>query len=181
MRLKSLMAQGWSPVYLQIDLKDTTISFIDGTTPTANELEITIGEGNVTYTENRNIEYTLDRGLLDEVREGDQVPVDATIDVLWEFLTAVVATAGTPTAEDFLKQRGNAAGYISSDSDVCRPYAIDIEIDHDPSCGGVDHEVIVLGDFRYESIAHDLRAGTLAVTGRCNVTEATVTRVAQPS
>lgn len=162
--------------FLQIDLKDVTILFKDGT-GTPNTLELTIGEGNLTYTEARNIEYTLDRGLLDEVREGDEVPVDVAFDLVWEFLTAVVSSGGIPTPEDFMKKVGNASAFISTDADVCRPFAIDIELTHAPACGGITSEVILLSDFRYESIAHDLRAGTLAVTGRCNVTKATLTRV----
>ncbi len=180
MKLKGIQAQPWSTVYLQIDLKNATITFEDGT-GTPNTLDITIGEGNLVWTEARNIEYVLDRGLLDEVREGDQIPVELTIDILWEFLTAVVSTAGIPSPEDFLKKRGNASGFISSDADVCRPYAIDIIVLHDPPCGGIEKETITFSDFRYDSIPHDLRAGTFVVSGSCNITEPTVVRSANPT
>ena len=36
---------------MKIDLKDCTIYFKDGTTPTPNELELKIGSGNLTFTE----------------------------------------------------------------------------------------------------------------------------------
>jgi len=167
----------WLTVHAQIDLKNALIKLKDGTTPTANELTIKIGEGNLVWTEARNIDYTLNRGLLNEVREGDQVPVEATLDIVWEFLTNVVSTGGIPTPEDFLKQRGNASGYISTDIDICRPFAVDIELTYAPPCGGFLSEIITLNDFRWESFPHDLRAGTLAVTGKCNVVEPTVVRV----
>jgi hypothetical protein len=42
-------------------------------------------------------------------------------------------------------------------------------------CG--DYEDIVLADLRVEEFAHDLRAGTLSISGKCNVIEAIATRV----
>ena len=171
----------WISVFAQIDLKYATIKIKDGTTPTANELEITIGEGNLNYTEARNIEYTLDRGNLDEVREGDQIPVDVSIDFVWEYLRGPLA--GTPpTVEEAVKKIGNASTWVSTDSDACRPYAVDIEINYAPTpstCG--DREIITLPDFRWENMDHDLRAGTVSVSGKCNVTQATVVRSSQSS
>jgi hypothetical protein len=165
----------WLAVYAQIDLKNATIKIKDGSTP-ANELTVKIGEGNLTYTEARNMEYTLDRGVLDEVREGDQIPVDVSFDFVWEYLKGQTGS-GTPTVEDALKNRGEASDWVSTDSDQCRPYAVDIEVTYAPTpvvCG--DMEIILLSDFRYESLDHDLRAGTVAASGRCNITDATVTR-----
>lgn len=183
--MKSILSNAWTPVFLQIDLKDATLKLVDGTTPTANEIEIKIGEGNLTYSENRTIEYTLDRGLLDEVREGDQVPMDVAFDLVWEFIKGDTSSGGAPpTVEDVLKNIGNAAAWISSDADVCRPFAIDVVIEHVPSCGAggnVDQEFITLTDFRYETLDHDLRAGTISVSGRCNAVSASIVRSAQPS
>jgi hypothetical protein len=169
------MHRVWHTVYAQIDLKRATIIIRDGATP-PNELEVKIGEGNLTFTEARNMEYTLDRGNLDEVREGDQIPVDVSLDFIWEYLKGA-SGSGVPTVEDALKQRGEAAAWVSSDPDLCRPFAVDLEIQYAPlpvPCG--DMEVILLSDFRYETLEHDLRGGAVAVSGKCNVTEATVTR-----
>lgn len=167
------VAKVWYSAYAQIDLKRAIIKIKDGDSP-QNWLEVKIGEGNLSYTESRNMEYTLDRGMLDEVREGDQIPVDVTMDFIWEYLRG---SSGTPTVEDALKNRGEASDWVSSDTDACRPYAVDIEITYSPSpvtCG--DMEIILLQDFRYEGLDHDLSGGSVSVTGRCNVTEATVTR-----
>ena len=181
MNLKRIPGEIQNPLFAQIDLKNCVISIQDGA---ANEIEIKIGEGNLTYTEARNIEYTLDRGVLDEVREGDQIPVDVSFDFTWEYLrgpsSGSTAVGGTPTIEDALKQRGAAAHWTSTDSDTCRPYAVDIEVVRTPSpaaCG--DAETYLLQDFRWENVDHDLRDGSCSVSGKCNVTEATITRAAQ--
>jgi len=158
----------------QIDLKNATIYLKDGGTGSAQQsLEIKIGEGTLTYDERKTIEYVRDRGLLDTVKEGDEEPMDVRFDFTWEFLRAVSTTGwGTPTVEDALKQRGEAAGWVSSSNDPCEPYAVDIEIHYAPPCGDELDEIITLPDFRYTSLAHDLSAGTVAVTGQCNATQA---------
>lgn len=182
--MKILLADVRETAFIVIDLKDVTIKLVDGTTPTANFISIKIGEGNLTYSESRNVEYILDRGLLDEVRLGDQIPVDVTFDFVWEFLTGNTDTSTTlPTIEDALKRVGNASAWASTDSDPCRPFALDIVLEDVPSCTafGQEQEFITLADFRYDTLDHDLRAGTVAVTGRCNVTEASIVRSAQPS
>jgi len=163
----------------QIDLKQATVTIKDGD---GNSLEIRIGEGNLTYTEAKNMEYKLNRGVLDEVREGDEIPMAVTFDFIWDYLkgpSSASGSGGTPTIEDALKQRGGAAAWISSDADTCRPYAVDLVILYIPDCATGDQEEITLPDFRYESLAHDLSAGTVAASGNCNATEVIDTRAAQ--
>jgi len=163
---------------MQIDMKDTTLTISDGT-GTPQSIEVKIGEGNLTWTEARNMEYTLDRGLLDEVREGDQIPVDVTFDFTWEYVTGTTGTAGVPTVRDALRQEGAASTWISSDTDVCRPYAVDLTLFNNPDCAAGDVEKTVLADFRFESLAFDLSAGTISCAGKCNITAATATRGSQ--
>jgi hypothetical protein len=141
-----------------------------------HQIEVTIGDGNLTYDEKRTFKYIRNRGHLDTVRQDQDEPVDVTLDATWEFLRAV--TGDPPTIEDALKQRGQASAWISSSSDTCEPYAVDVEVEYDPPCTGEQREIITLNDFRYESFAHDLKMGTLAMKGKANVTEATVVRVA---
>jgi hypothetical protein len=139
-----------------------------------HELDVKIGEGNMTYSEKRNIEYVLDRGVLDTVKEGDDEPVEVKLDFTWEFLRA--SSGQIPTISDALKKRGEASHWVSSSDDLCEPYAVDIEIEYIPPCGGEQTETILLQDFRHEQLDHDLRQATVSVTGKCNVKEATVTR-----
>lgn len=172
--------------FLLIDLKNVTIKMVDGTTPTANELEIKIGEGNVTWDENRNVDYILDRGRIDEVRLGDEVPMDVSFEFNWEWLSGDTSSAGAlPTPVDVLKNRGNASTWASTDSDSCRPYAIDILLENVPPCGSggtpAEQEYITLPDFRYTGLSFDLRGAQISCTGQCNAQEAVAVRSFQPS
>lgn len=148
-----ILASVWVPIFAQIDIKFAVV--------TIGTVEIKIGEGNLTYSEKRTIEYTLDRGLLDEVREGDEVPVDVSFDFTWTEMSG-------GDAKDAIT---GASGYTSSDSDTCRPYACDIVVTYTPvpsGCGSVS--TITLPDFRWESLDHDLRAGQVSCSGKCNAT-----------
>lgn len=160
----------------QIDLKNATIYLRDGTAGTPNQLEIRIGEGNISFTERVEREYTLDRGRLDEVRNGDEQPMDVSIDFMWEFYRGRAGTGEAPTPIDVLKKQGNAAAWVSSDSDVCRPYAVDVVVVYEPDCGTGLTETVVLPDFRYEELQFDYSEGTISCTGKCNATQAAVTR-----
>lgn len=141
-----------------------------------HQLEVKIGTGNLTYTEKRNMDYVLNRGNLDTVRQGDQAPVEVKMDFTWEFLYSDVS--GLPSVEDALKQRGEAAAWTSSSSDTCEPYAVDLEIWYNPPCSGEKDEVITLSDFRWEQGDHNAKDGQVSMSGKCNVTEASVVRVA---
>ena len=166
------------PVFSQLDLKDATLKIKDGGT---ESITVVIGEGNLTWTERKNIEYTLDRGTLDEVRLGDEVPVEVSFDFTWDYIEgSTTTTTIPPSVEDALKQINNAADWTSTDADNCRPYAVDLEFENIPACASADLETITLSDFRFEQLDHDARAGTVSVSGRCNITAASAVRAAQP-
>lgn len=144
-----------------------------------HRIEVKIGEGNLTYTEKKARQYLLNRGRLDTVRNADEEPVEVSLDFTWEFIKA--DSGETPSVEDVLKQSGEASTWTTSAADVCEPYAVDLEIFYDVPCSGVKDEKIVLSDFRYEELQHDLRQGQVSITGKCNVTAATVSRQATPT
>ena len=54
-----------------------------------NSLSIKIGEGNLTYSEKRGVEFTRDRGILDTVRGADDEPLDVSMDATWEWISSV--------------------------------------------------------------------------------------------
>jgi hypothetical protein len=139
-------------------------------------LEIKIGDGNLTYDEKRTMEYKKDRGRLDTVREGDQEPIDVRLDIRWDWLSSAGSDT-VPTPEEVLKNEGLASTWTSSATDTCEPYAVDIQVVYDPDCATEDGEMITLQDYRWESLNHDLKAGTLATSGKCNVTKAVKERV----
>lgn len=139
------------------------------------QIEIKIGEGNLTWTENRELEYVLDRGDLDTVRQGDQQPLELNLDFVYEFYTT---TGGSfdPTPVDFLKRIGDAVNLANTAADPCEPFAVDVEIEYTPACESVDIETLLFPDFRYESLEFDLSEATISVTGKCNAVEPTATR-----
>ncbi len=137
-------------------------------------IDIKIGEGNLKYTENKDYNYMLDRGDLDTVREGDEKPLDVSLEFVYEFVTTGTSEAITPV--DALKNIGGAAEWVSSSADQCEPYAVDVEIEHDPPCGTSQTETTTLPDFRYEKLEFSLKDATISVTGKCNASSATLTR-----
>jgi hypothetical protein len=143
-------------------LDDGVLTFLN------NEIEIKVGDGNITYTKNKEYEYLLDRGDLDTVREGNQIPMDVNVDFVYEFIRSV--TGGAVTPSDAISGEGGAAEWVSSSDDDCEPYAIDIEIEHTPPCTGTP-ETTTLPDFRADSEECDLGAATVSAQGRCNATK----------
>lgn len=139
-------------------------------------LYIRIGQGTLTYNETRKMEYVLDRGRLYTVRQGDEEPIDVRLDFIWEHLKS--NTGQPPTVEEVIKNTGPASTWISSSPDPCEPYCIDMVIEFSPPCPGELKEIITLSMFRWESLNHDAKAGTIAVTGKCNITQALLARAA---
>lgn len=160
-----------------IDLKGTRIRLRDGSTPT-NYIEIKIGEGNLTWSEKRDIHFIKSRGDLDQVREGDELEMDVTLQFLWEFLHGT--DADPPTFEDVLKHRGPATNWLSVtpvDVDPDAPFCISIDILYDPICGDEEKENYILEEFHYTSLSHSLRDGTVDCNGSCNRSQALVSRI----
>ena len=62
--------------------------------------------------------------------------------------------------------------------DPFEPYSVDLEVEHEPSCpgSGVQKEITLFPDFRWDSLEFDLREATISATGRCNAVEPTITR-----
>jgi hypothetical protein len=154
----------------------TVIAIPKTTLDGQKSISIKIGEGNLTYSEHRNVEFTRDRGLLDTVRTADEEPIDVSLDALWEFIVA--ESGGTETIEEVLKNTGEASDWVSTADDQCQPYSVDIEVHNAPACTGTDDELLMLEEYYYETLDHDLREGTIATAGRCNRTVASARRVA---
>ncbi len=147
------------------------VSSGDAVTQIGNSVEVKIGEGTLTYSEKRAITYVLNRGKIYTVKLGDDAPVDVSFQFIWEFLRA--GSGEPPTVEEALRKIGAASAWVSSSPDTCEPYSVDIIICNLPPCEG-QNEIITLPAFRHEDLAHDLKAGTVSVTGKCNVNFARV-------
>ena len=163
----------WVSAFAPIDLKNTMITIQDGSTP-PNTIEVTIGEGNLTYNEQRSIEYHLNKGTLDTTREGDDVPVDVSLDFRWDYVSGIT---GNESVEDAIKGIRTCSSWVSSDiTDPCAPYACDIVIVQDNQACDDNIETITLGKFRWEGLNHDASAASIACTGKCNIKQADVVR-----
>ena len=158
----------------QIRLQNSTLWIQGGA---SEAIEVTIGDGNFTWTENRSIEYTLNRGKIDAAnggvaREGDDQPISVSFDILWD--EYIVDGAGSVTPVEALKQEGaQGSSWVSSDLDSCTPYAVDLQLIRnlgDCFTGTNQYEKYVFVSFRYESIDHDVDAGTMSVSGTCQAT-----------
>ena len=148
----------------------------DELTVLPNFTDVVVGDGNLTWSVTREFEYQLDRGNLDAVREGDQQPVDVSIDAAYDFVTSSGAEVVTPF--EAFNQEGAAADWVSSDTDeACSPYSVDVIVIDERSCGNnTEKETTTLSIFRYESLEADLDAATISTSGRCNILKPTITR-----
>jgi len=137
-------------------------------------IEINVGEGNLTWTEAKEYEYLRNRGDLDTVKEADEQPVEMSMEFVYDYVKTQSGQTITPA--DALKAQGEASEWVSTSSDLCEPYCVDILAKHCVPCGTDEDEDVLFVDFRYESLDYDVGEATVAVSGRCNVSEPTVTR-----
>lgn len=146
----------------------------DNITILPQEADVKVGDGNITYTINKNYEYDLDRGLLDAVREGDQAPMDITMDFSYENVRTGTGEKVTPV--DIFTQEGAAAEWVSSSDDPCEPYAINVILKHQPPCGTTLGEATIFPDVRCDSIDFDIDDASISVTARSKAVKPTYLR-----
>lgn len=167
-----------------IDLKNCVVDIVSGLSGTvSSSLSIHVGNGNLSWTEKRNVEYVRDRGLLDTVRRGDDDPMEVRFNATYVMLTQDVTNGATEpiSIRDALTASGAASSWASSSLDPCEPYAVNLRLTYDPICPGIKNEVVLFPDFRYETLECDVKAGTISVTGKCNAKVPTITRVTDPT
>jgi hypothetical protein len=157
------------------DLRDSVITISDGT-GTPETITVKIGSGNIAYTERLEREYRLDRRLLGTVRAGEDVPLEISFEFEYEYIKGSAASGADPTIEEALKKTGNASAWISTDSNQCAPYAVDLIVAFSPCAPYEEAETVTFSDFRYEELSYDTTAGQVSCRGRCNVTQPTAVR-----
>ena len=149
---------------------DAVVTFV------SQRITVKIGEGDLTWTESREMIYDRDRDLLDTVREGQEQPVSVDLNFTFEYVTTQSGQLITPV--DALKRTGQATEWVSSSSDLCEPYAVDIYVIQDVPCGTDQDQDFRFVDFRWESLDYSVQDATIAVSGQCNVSSITTTRAA---
>lgn len=152
-----------------IDLKDCTITIVDGTSPTPNSIEIVFVEGDLTFSIKLPREYRNNRGKLGTVRNADEEPMDLSFQ--GDFTKVIAHTSDDIDVSliEILTFTGAAASWVSTDADnACAPKAVDIiVVRQNDSCGTVMDETITFPNFRAESINGSFKNGTLDVSGKC--------------
>jgi hypothetical protein len=154
-----------------VDLKNCIITLTDNTT---NFLEIHVGEGTIVWTEKREILPVKNRGRLNTIRLGEDQLMDVSFSFIWDFITG--SGDIIPTIEDALKRINAASNWVSTSQDPDAPYSVHIQIIDTPICN-VQTEQILLANFNYEELAHQIKDGSIACKGVCNSIEAIATRV----
>lgn len=164
----------------QVDLKNMVLTIVDGT-GTPNTLVVKIGEGNLTYSEKRDIQYVKDRGNLDTTREGEQMPCEISFNFVWQFVTgSALGLVPVPiTVDDALKQIGGASAWLSTGG-ACEPYAVDLRWDQNVTCGTIPDERLVFTQFRWEDLDHDSKSGMVSCKGKSNQLRPTASRLTLP-
>jgi hypothetical protein len=160
-----------------MDLKNCTITLIDGSS-TPNKLDLKIDEGNITWTEKREIKVKKDRGNLDYFKEGDQVPMAVKLECRFD---ALKSSSGDPiTPHEFFTKTGAASSYKST-AGLCAADAVDIQVTVDQVCGTtVQDEIITFSQFTFEEIGGDFKTGLLSVSGICLAVRPTSVRTTLP-
>ncbi|MCK4500441.1 hypothetical protein KAU11_08080 [Candidatus Babeliales bacterium] len=133
-------------------------------------IEVEIGEGNLTYSEKRPLEYVTNGNEISEVREADEEALDLKMDFTWKRVAGDFAA--------LIDKIDNRSGtQTSSDAIECRPYAVDVQVRYPDACLTESEKNINYDDFRYETLDYDAKAGTISVSGKCNISYPTITDV----
>jgi hypothetical protein len=140
------------------------------------QIEIKMGDGDAKWTEADQYKYDLDRGHLDSVRKGDDVPLELSLTGVFEHIKS---RAGEPiTPIEALKGIDAASQWVSTSIASCEPYSVDIVIEHNPPCGAAGKTTYLFPDFRSEKRDFNIKDATIAFSGKCNAVEPIITRAA---
>lgn len=191
---------------MQIDLKNCVlfIKLNRDTTDASKYFALKFGDGNFTFNMKENFNYNKDRGRLDEVRRGDEEPLDVSFTGKLESIGAPSGAACPVTLTQALTgyDLGVTAGGPASPNawaldptrEVedgnnglpalnCAPYAVVLELHHNLllECPGLAltandaGEQMLFRVFRAESVNHDVKSGQISASGKCNI-KAPITR-----
>ena len=137
-------------------------------------ISIKLGEGDVKWTEKNEFTYDLDRGNLDGVRKANEIPMDVSFNFIFDH---VKSDSGEPiTPMEAIKGIGAASEWVTSATDRCEPYAVDITVIDTPPCAPANRETILFPDFRSESREASFKDASISISGRCNAQEPVVVR-----
>ena len=140
----------------------------------SQQINVKIGEGNLTYTEHRDYQLparprTVGHGARAQGRADGR-----------EARRRVRAhhqrhqRGRLPDGR--LEGHNSAVEWVSSSPDQCEPYCIDVLVEYDPPCAPVNRETTVFPMFRAETREMNYNAATIVLSGKCMAKEPTVYR-----
>lgn len=134
-----------------------------------------VGSGTIDWTESDEPIFDLDRGFLADVRSGDEQPMQVNFSFVFDWLRA---SSGDPiTIYEALHRIGGAAGWHSASDDPCQPYCVEVFIEDIPPCGSEQAEVMIFPQFYKTSVNPTFEDALVSISGQCNATRPTITRV----
>jgi hypothetical protein len=136
------------------NLRDAVLKMADGST---FNITVPVDEGDLAFSENREVMPVYDRGSINILRDGNEQLVDVSFTIKY---SGLISTSGDVTPYELLKKYNRASTAVSvyTDSEV---YAVNVTLE-------VDTKSILLSSFFPEKI--DFKEGeeynTLAVSGK---------------
>jgi len=154
----------------RIRLKDTTVTIA----ASGGSIAVKVADGGISWTLARNLEYEMNRGAIDSVVEGDDIPVAVEMSFVYEYILA--SGGAVPTPAEAITKTGAAASWVSIGANPCEPYAVNITVLSNSGCSLLAKMTTVFTEFRWDSIDFDLASSSLAVRGRCKTKFIATTR-----
>lgn len=142
-------------------------------------LTVPIQKGDVRFSVKRPAKVIMNRGKVDSLAQGFEVPMEVRFSVEFEEWTGRTLSTpyNTASVPDALRQKGNAASWHSVQ--VCGPYVVDLVFVISNPCTTHDQtETLTFPSFHADdvSFAEGEDTDTLEVTGICNALEPTSVR-----
>ncbi len=148
------------------NMRDGYIKIVDGTPTTPLYLQLQIDEGNLNWDLKNPRVKIKNRGVLDHVRDGDQMEVDLSFTVLYQqYEYSDGSSTGISVIDTLLKQ-GGASAWLTT-GQAFESYCTNLEFYVANPGDTSKHEKLVFAKFRQESIKFSEAgdANKLAISG----------------
>lgn len=161
------------------NMTNGSLKIKDGTTPTPLEITIPVMEGDFSWTETDEARTVMNRGTLHSFANPLEEPMTVSFTVKFCEYRGNTNT-NVPSPVDALKQRGEAAAWVSTTG--CGPYTTDLEftITKPSPCTDANEqsEVLDFPQFHADTITFEEGEdfNTITVEGKCLATKPTSTR-----
>lgn len=142
-------------------------------------LTIPISKGDLRFTVKRPAKVIMNRGKVDSLSEGFEVPMEVRFSFEFEEWTGRTLSSpnNTPSVPDALRKKGNASSWHSVQT--CGPYCVDLVfVLANPCASGDQGETLTFPAFHADSadFAEGEDTDVVEVMGICNALEPTAVR-----